>query len=307
MDLVRAVLGEPRISYESGSYGAYLGAVYLQMFPDRVDRFVLDSSPDPTVFGPNPFIHNGPAATAALEHFAAWAADHDATYGLGATADEVLTTVDRIARVSGRRPLRVGGFRVDAHTVPYIMLIQVAEDGDEFHAPAAGVVRTLRDAADGAAVTPSPAFAELLTGLFTGSGPAADRVGLPILCGDREVSREPGTYLRDIRAHRADDPLFGPLAHNITPCAFWPTRPAEPTTTIHSDVPVLMVGNAGDPITPHSGQLVMHRALTGSRMVTQPGAFRHQAYQNRSACVDDAVHRYLLDGVRPATDTTCPA
>ncbi|WP_411431371.1 alpha/beta hydrolase [Actinokineospora spheciospongiae] len=51
----------------------------------------------------------------------------------------------------------------------------------------------------------------------------------------------------------------------------------------------------------------MHRALAGSRMVTQPGAFRHQAYQNRSACVDDAVHRYLLDGVRPATDTTCPA
>lgn len=307
MDLVRAVLGEPRISYESGSYGAYLGAVYLQMFPSRVDRFVLDSSPDPAVFGPNAFVHNGSAATAALDHFATWAANRNATYGLGATTEAVLATVNHIERVAEQQPLRVGEFWVDTHTVPYIMLIQIAEDADEFYAAAADVVRTLRDAADGAAATPSPAFIELLTGLFTGSGPASDRAGLPILCGDRGVSRNPETYFRDIQAHRTDDPLFGPLFHNITPCAFLPTRHVEPPTRIDSDVPVLMVANAGDPITPYSGQLVMHRALTGSRLVTKPGAFRHQAYLNSSTCVDDAVNRYLIDGVLPADDTTCPA
>jgi pimeloyl-ACP methyl ester carboxylesterase len=307
MDLVRAILGEPKISYESGSYGAYLGAVYLQMFPNRVDRFVLDSSPDPTLFGPNPFVHNGPAVTAALNHFAAWTAGRNKTYGLGATAVDVLAAVSRIARAAERHPLRVGAFEVDAHTVPYIMLIYIAEDGDQFYSAAADMVRTLRDAAGGATVMPSLAFNELLTGLLTGSGPASDRIGLPILCGDRDVSRNPETYFQDIEAHRADDPFFGPLFHNITPCAFWPTRPTEPPTTIHSNAPVLMVANAGDPITPYSGQLVMHQALTGSRLVTQPGAFRHQAYMNGSTCVDDAVNRYLTDGVRPVGDTTCPA
>jgi pimeloyl-ACP methyl ester carboxylesterase len=307
MDLVRAILGEPKISYESGSYGAYLGAVYTQMFPNRVDRFALDSSPDPTIFGGKAFTHSGPAVTAALDHFAAWAAGRNATYGLGATADDVLATIDHIQRVSEQHPLRVGEFQVDTHTLPYILLVYVAEDADEFYAAAADVVRTLRHAADGDTATPSPAFKEFLTGLTTGSGPASDRVGLPILCEDRSVSRNPETYFRDIQAHRADDSLFGPLLHNITPCAFWPSRRVEPTTTIHNDVPVLLVANAGDPFTPYSGQLVMHRALTGSRLVTQPGAFRHQAYLNGSTCVDNAVNRYLIDGVRPAGDMTCPA
>lgn len=47
MDLLRAVLGEKRISYMGTSYGTYLGAVYTQLFPGRADRFVLDSAVDP--------------------------------------------------------------------------------------------------------------------------------------------------------------------------------------------------------------------------------------------------------------------
>ncbi|MYU19592.1 alpha/beta fold hydrolase, partial [Streptomyces sp. SID8361] len=47
MDLLRAVLGEKKVSYFGYSYGTYLGAVYTQMFPGRADRFVLDSAVDP--------------------------------------------------------------------------------------------------------------------------------------------------------------------------------------------------------------------------------------------------------------------
>ncbi|MFF0627861.1 alpha/beta fold hydrolase [Streptomyces sp. NPDC004296] len=48
MDVIRAALGEKRTSYLGISYGAYLGAVYAQMFPQRADRIVLDSASDPT-------------------------------------------------------------------------------------------------------------------------------------------------------------------------------------------------------------------------------------------------------------------
>ncbi|MFB7057526.1 alpha/beta fold hydrolase, partial [Streptomyces vinaceus] len=47
MDAIRAALGEKKISYVGYSYGTYLGAVYTQMFPQRSDRFVLDSGVDP--------------------------------------------------------------------------------------------------------------------------------------------------------------------------------------------------------------------------------------------------------------------
>jgi len=44
MDVVRAALGERRISYFGASYGTYLGTVYRALFPQRADRFVRDSA-----------------------------------------------------------------------------------------------------------------------------------------------------------------------------------------------------------------------------------------------------------------------
>lgn len=47
LDLVRAALDEPHIHYFGQSYGSYLGALYADMFPQRVGRFVFDSVLDP--------------------------------------------------------------------------------------------------------------------------------------------------------------------------------------------------------------------------------------------------------------------
>lgn len=70
-----------------------------------------------------------------------------------------------------------------------------------------------------------------------------------------------------------------------------------------------MVGATGDPGAPYSGQLSAHRALTGSRLVTLRGAFRHTVYGGlfapRDRCVDAAVNHYLATGKLPATDTAC--
>ncbi|MGI8647287.1 MAG: alpha/beta fold hydrolase [Mycobacteriales bacterium] len=44
MDLFRALLGAPKISYYGPSYATMLGAYYATEFPQRVDHFVLDSN-----------------------------------------------------------------------------------------------------------------------------------------------------------------------------------------------------------------------------------------------------------------------
>ncbi|MFD0889320.1 alpha/beta fold hydrolase, partial [Streptosporangium algeriense] len=61
MDVVRAALGERKLSYLGSSYGTYLGAVYLQLFPGRADRVVLDSAVDVDRYGPDLARHQGPA------------------------------------------------------------------------------------------------------------------------------------------------------------------------------------------------------------------------------------------------------
>ena len=44
MDVIRAVLGDDKMDYFGFSYGTFLGTTYAALFPDKVDRFVLDGA-----------------------------------------------------------------------------------------------------------------------------------------------------------------------------------------------------------------------------------------------------------------------
>jgi pimeloyl-ACP methyl ester carboxylesterase len=47
MDVIRVAMGDAQISYLGVSYGTYLGAVYANLFPERVRAMVLDSAFEP--------------------------------------------------------------------------------------------------------------------------------------------------------------------------------------------------------------------------------------------------------------------
>jgi pimeloyl-ACP methyl ester carboxylesterase len=306
MDVVRAVLRQRRISYLGWSYGTYLGSVYLQLFPGRTDRTVLDSSVDPNAYGPDLTRHTAPADAAALRDWARWAAGHDARYGLGDTTDRVLATVAAIYRAAWRQPLRIGGHVIDADLLPGLLL--TADDSDATYADLAAQVRGFRDAAQGRPVTPTPTEEQKLD-LYDDPAVVPElalSATLANQCADRSPAGATESYYRDIQAHLASEPFYGPLARHVSPCVFWPTGPVEPPTTIGTDTPVLMVGADGDPAAPYGGQLVLHRLLSGSRLVTLAGAFRHGVYLfDPSACVRDTVEHYLLGAALPHGDITC--
>ncbi|MCK9901486.1 alpha/beta hydrolase [Frankia sp. Cpl3] len=336
MDIVRAVLGEPTTSYLGYSYGTYLGAVYMQMFPDRVDRFVLDSAVDPATYSPRLLRGTGDLLEAALRDWAAWAAGHDAQFALGATVEEVLRTVDRIYEVAARRPLTVDGFPYDASGLPGLLMAALVEDGEQAAEVLALGIRAFADAADGRTPAANPYLDEFLAGVATGGPdlteltglihPRADRAEraggdvagggaglisalqsaqLAVMCGDVPASRIAGDYLADIRRHREAQPHVATAIWNITPCSFWPVRPLEPPTRVTGDVPALVVAAELDNRTPYAGSVALHRALTASRLVTLRGARVHGVSGGRSPCVDDAVGAYLRDGRLPRADLTC--
>ncbi|GIJ46941.1 alpha/beta hydrolase [Virgisporangium aliadipatigenens] len=282
MDAVRAALGEPKLSYVGWSYGGYLGAVYTQLFPRRVDRFVLDSATGPD--GAD-FRAMGAPTEEALRHWAAWAAARDDTYRLGATTEAVMSTVDGLFAAPP----------IDAHLLPLVFFLPLRFEAEDTYATLANDVRAFTQG--------SHEVPESLAPLL---GPAQGTDGMPTFCADRAVSRDPETYWRDIEAHRADEPHFGPLTRNLDACAFWPVRPVERLTRLGNAAPVLMVGSTGDPRTPYPGQLATHRALKGSRLVTLEGAYNHTVFGIvDNACVDDTVLAYLLGGALPAANVTC--
>ncbi|MBF6134810.1 alpha/beta fold hydrolase [Nocardia otitidiscaviarum] len=305
MDVIRAVLDAERISYFGTSYGTYLGAVYTELFPDRVDRMVLDSAVDPERYGPVDMVRDmGPANEAALDLWADWTAGHERKYGLGATREQVRATVLELLRRSGEQPIRIGEFAVSAHELP-LMLFTGLDDPRQY-GMVAEQVALLRDAAWGLPVAITPELDQGLAFVLAAE-PEDNSAQMAIMCGDVDAPRDPLWYWNNLERSRTTAPVFGSFTDNITPCAFW-AAPAEPRTVVDNSVPALIVQSTGDTRTTYANAEGMHRALSASRLVTLRDVPIHWIFgRYPNTCVYDAVNAYFRDGTLPESDITCAA
>ncbi|MFI1158312.1 alpha/beta fold hydrolase [Streptomyces sioyaensis] len=109
MDVIRAVLGEGKISYLGYSYGTYLGAVYAQMFPARTDRFVLDSAVDPARVWRGMGQGSAESTEPAFTRWTRWTAQRHGTYQLGDTPAEVKKMFWGLIARADRNPIAYEG------------------------------------------------------------------------------------------------------------------------------------------------------------------------------------------------------
>ncbi|MFI2200356.1 alpha/beta fold hydrolase [Streptomyces sp. NPDC020192] len=308
MDVIRTVLGEKKISYLGYSYGTYLGAVYAQMFPRRTDRWVLDSAVDPARVWRGMIQVWAEGTEPAFTRWTKWTAQHDRTYQLGDTPAKVKKTFwDLIARAD-RSPIDDGGQKVTGDDIRAGLRAQ-------FFRPeyAAESVMNLKKAADGhpgsgRALVPDAPQAPLRSAASAAQTPADNGTAAfwSVVCGDTAAwPRDPEQYRRDAIRDKATYPIYGDIASNVLPCAFW-NKPAEPVTAVNNKVGVLTVQNQWDSQTPLVSGLGMHRALKGSRMVYVQGGEGHGVYSDdQRACATIAVNAYLSTGRLPAKDITC--
>ncbi|WP_345499846.1 alpha/beta hydrolase [Nocardia callitridis] len=301
LDVVRSALGEQRISYFGVSYGTYLGAVFTQMFPERSDRIVLDSSIDPDRYWSGMVRDWGRADEIALDDWSNWAATQDDTYRLGDTPEQVRTTIVRLLDSAAARPIVIDGFPIDDHWLPFILHNMLSNY--RLDEALAATVREIADAANGVPVTArEPRLQSVLQALRV-----ENSVEAHIACGDSAAPTDPVRYWNDIEGTRATQPVFGALANNIQPCAFWP-RPVEPQTVVRNAVPALVLQATGDPRTPYDHGVALHRDLTASRLVTLRDVRIHMTFRpDLSACVNDTINTYYREGTLPEADLTCTA
>jgi pimeloyl-ACP methyl ester carboxylesterase len=294
IDQIRRALHEPRLSYWGTSYGTYAGAVYATMFPQRTDRIVLDSNddPDPSKVARGWVANFALGAQDRFPDFAAWAAAHDSTFGLGTTPTTVRDTYLRMAAALDRTPrpdltgaaLRAIMFNAIYSDAGFPILAQV------MHA-----VRT-----DGPLPgIPSPPAEQFQNLIAAGTATACDDVSWP-----RSVS----SYGRAVAGNRVAFPLTAGMPVNIWACAFWPNPPAEPPVRITPNGPpnVLMIQNLRDPATPYAGALKMRAAFGDRARLVTVDSGGHDAYlANGDACGDQTVTAFLANGTRPDHDVTC--
>lgn len=101
-ELVREAMGLDRISFLGYSYGTALGMMYQTLFPQSIERMVLDSSVGPTDIWWYEF-HQRQAENRyqARNYVLAWIAEHDATYRLGDTPLKVYRQIHELDLAEG--------------------------------------------------------------------------------------------------------------------------------------------------------------------------------------------------------------
>ncbi|MFD7786141.1 alpha/beta fold hydrolase [Streptomyces nojiriensis] len=323
LDVIRAALGERKISYLGYSYGTYLGAVYSQMFPQRTDRFVLDSGVDPQRVWRGMIQVWATEAEPAFARWTRWAAERSDRYGLGSTPEEVSATFWALVARADRDPIIQDGQKV---TGDYLR-----SEPSLFFSPygASAVIKHLKSLAENGprpADGDAPDLKQLLAGSRSSganaaeantavpgaaaAAEAADSDGMAVywsvVCGDTDNwPRDPDQYARDAARDKAKYPLYGDFASNIKPCAFW-QRPVEAATPMKTRADVLTVQNEWDSQTPLVSGQGLHKALKGSRMVLALGGEKHGVYlSDPASCADATVNKYLATGRLPAADVTC--
>ncbi|MEU5686065.1 hypothetical protein DEJ48_02475 [Streptomyces venezuelae] len=301
LDLVRAALGERKLSVWAVSYGTYATAVYGQLFPHRTDRVVLDSvdDPDPKRVGRGWLAAHEQGVEDTFPEFAAWASAPGTPDRLAGTPAEVRALVLGLAARLDRAPIPWPGANPAELNGDVLRqsVLTALYDPDDF-SRLAELIRAARDGRTPPA-PPSPPAAILQNSVAVGAG---------TLCNDIAWPKSAAVYAKGVAASRAAFPLTAGMPRNAMLCAAWPYRPKEAPVRITDDGPsnVLLVQNERDPATPLAGARKMRGALGERARMVVVNSTGHDSYlDNGNACGDRVVTHFLATGERPGKDTYC--
>ncbi|WP_440074241.1 alpha/beta hydrolase [Streptosporangium sp. OZ121] len=321
LDLLRHLLGRDKIHWFGYSAGTWLGAYYATYFPSRVGRFVFDSNMDFTDTMQRHFLSQPMGFERRFRaDFLPWVARHDDVYHLGATGGAVHRSYERLRELLAEEPLDLGDGRlIHPNTLDYVLIYGAMYSKDSFPAMAEALVSFL-DMASARKEEVKTANARAADRKLKSAIAASPHMPLAsaddsflstywtVSCNDTPWTRGRDFVVEESARQGRLYPLAGwntvsdPLA-----CSSW-NRPAlsMPVPNGVGVPPVLMVQSEHDPATPIEGARRAHQRFAGSRMVTVTGEGDHGIYAHDNKCVDTIVEGYLVDGVLPTVDKSCP-
>ncbi|MFH8337731.1 alpha/beta hydrolase [Streptomyces sp. AM6-12] len=301
LDVLRAALGEDRLTFMGASYGTYYGSLYAAMFPSHVRRMVLDApvDPDPAKIWYRGNLDQSAAFERRWADVRDWIARHDDVYRLGDTPRKVQASYDTAAARLARRP---AGGKVGPGQLQNAFLTAAYYDT---YWPG-------RAAALSAYLHGDPKPLVTLASPDPKAAAAAENGGAvytAVECNDAPWPASWAVWDRDNTrlARRAPFETWDNAWMNL-PCAYWPEprqQPLDVRTGPGALPPVLLLAAERDAAAPYSGALDMNRRLAGSRLVTERGAGTHGIGGGPNTCVDGYLDDYLLRGRLPARNASC--
>ena len=303
MDVLRAALGDAKLTYLGKSYGTYLGTWYAQLFPRHVRALVLDGAIDPGISSLSMNVAQARGFEVALRAFVAdCVARAGCPVGHGSVAAGLARIQVLVSRAAAH-PLRND---LDSQPADGAMLLS----GIATALYSQAYWPTLRQALAAAFRGDGTVLVELANALYerNSSGQYSNLADAEtaVDCLDRPWPTGLATWRSAAADAARAAPLFGaPIMWGSLPCAFWPVRPGAPVPVRAAGAPpILVVGNKNDPATPYRWAQALSRDLASGVLLGWDGN-GHTAYMMGSSCVDSIVNRYLISLAVPRNGTVC--
>jgi pimeloyl-ACP methyl ester carboxylesterase len=303
MDLIRAALGDAKLTYLGFSYGTYLGQMYAHLFPTHVRALSLDAVVDPAIslndldlaqvvgFEQNlrTFLADCTARKAASPP-CEWAQSGDPYAKLLALMQRLDTSPMQVGNRLLTRGLAMTGVLWRVYYQPTWPLLE---------AELAQI-----DRGNGALLLASADDynGRNADGSYTNELDANNSVN----CLDHPVPTDIAAYDSLGPAFASASQFFGPWSqYSALTCAYWPVKPTQTIGPLRADgaPPILLVGGTNDPATPYAWAQGVHEQLVGSVLLTRRGN-GHGSY-GESLCATQAENAYLINLTLPAPGTVC--
>ena len=299
LDQIRAALGEEKLSYLGWSYGTKLGAIYADMFTDRVGRIVLDSAINPALSISEFNFGQSQGLETALRRFFDFCATGEgcplpsgqdaATRSLKAfllTLPVNRVTPETLTRADAMSALTTAMYNPDEYFPQLAPALAAGMAGDG---------AALREIGGNYGEQSPDEPSNFLNALYAincfDSTPTPDVVGTAALAA----------------AWNRDAPIFGaPNAWGGLRCNTFPEHsPIGPQpVSAPGAPPILIISALRDAATPTEWSRQLADELTSSVLIEVDHDV-HAVYPGGSACVAAAVDQYLLTGAAPPGDMLC--
>lgn len=307
LDVMRALVGDPKLNYFGVSYGTFLGALYADLFPQRVGRFVLDSAVSPNQTDLQKLGYDVQGFESSIAAFVDWCvAQDDCALGTDPAKAEqqIVDLLDRIDRT----PLttsKPGLPTVGEGWIGFAIFMCLYSE-ETWPTLNKGLTQAIEEGRGDALV--SLAFSVVSR---SSKGGYADssylHAMIPVRCAD--WPRTPDTPSFRTQREKLQDahPLWARLTGELFDnCSEWPGEARKPSGTKLGvgAAPILVIGNLRDPATPIGGTEQLAADLDSATLVTSDSD-GHGAYYSGDSCVDGVVDDYLIQGTVPPARKAC--
>ncbi|KAK4183197.1 TAP-like protein-domain-containing protein [Podospora australis] len=307
IEVVDALNEDGLLRYWGFSYGTVLGATVAAMFPERVNRVVLDGVANAHNYyhhfgiDLDEFVTDDAALRAVLAECVAAGPDRCSLASLNSTAAELEATLIREIATLKRSPVVVGGTVIDGQYLQG-MLFNLLKNGLRTEPERMYYINALLKREN---------LTEVVAFTAQQNPPDESENLLGIKCGDlfRRAETVEDVVPEFMYIYNSTKILGELVAPYAVHCSRWPfaakERYAGDFMNVKTRYPILFVANTYDPVTPVLNARNMSVGFEGSVVLEQNG-FGHCSTAQSSGCTESAIAAYFTNGTLPAPGAVCP-